>query len=238
MNDAFELTDLVFLVIFTIELAMQFFYHGLRLFQDGWLVFDFVIIVMSWSFNEIQVIRAFRVFRAFRIVTRVKILRDLVAAIVQVLPRMTAIAFLLLLVFYVFSVLFVELFGELELSENYFTTLDASLFTCMQMMTMEWANAARECQQTYAYAPIVFVAFIMITGFIVFNLIIAVVCDSVAVAENLSRLEDGDDEILSPEEMLYVAQGRINSLNDRIQGMMDREKDLQDLIEVLGTEIQ
>lgn len=98
-SQAFETTDLVFLIIFTMELAAQLFYHGLRLFQDGWLVFDFVIIILSWSFNQIQVIRAFRVFRAFRIVTRIKTLRDLVAAIVQVLPRMTAIGFLLLLVF-------------------------------------------------------------------------------------------------------------------------------------------
>jgi hypothetical protein len=236
----FEKCDLAFLIVFTIELSMQFFYYGLRLFQDGWLVFDFVIIVLSWAFNEIQVIRAFRVFRAFRIVTRVKALRDLVMAIIQVLPRMTAIGFLLLLVFYVFSVLFVELFGELDLSENYFQTLDASLFTCMQMMTMEWANAARECQETYSWAPFVFVAFIMITGFIVFNLIIAVVCDAVAVAERMGRAADDDDsdELLSPEEMLYCAQGQMDSLGNQISGLMDREKDLQDLLELLGSEIR
>ena len=237
VESAFDMTDLVFLVIFSIELSCQFFYFGLRLFQDGWLVFDFVIIVLSWSFNSIQVIRAFRVFRAFRIVTRVKTLRDLVAAIVQVLPRMTAIGFLLLLVFYVYSVLFVELFGELDLSENYFRTLDASLFTCMQMMTMEWADAARECQETYSWAPIVFVSFIMITGFIVFNLIIAVVCDAVAVADNMGREMD-DDEVLSPEEMLYNAHGRVSTLSDRISGLVNREKDLQDLLELLGSEIQ
>lgn len=106
------------------------------------------------------------------------------------------------------------------------------------MMTMEWAVAARECQESLKWAPIVFVAFIMITGFIVFNLIIAVVCDAVAVADNMGRLEDGDDEILSPEEALYVAQNRIDSLGDRISVMVDREKDLQDLLELLGTEIQ
>jgi hypothetical protein len=238
INKAFETTDMVFLVIFTIELVMQFIYHSYRLFQDGWLIFDFIIILLSWSFQQIQVIRAFRVFRAFRIVTRVKTLRDLVAAIIQVLPRMTAIGFLLLLVFYVFSVLFVNLFGELELSENYFRTLDASLFTCMQMMTMEWSNAARECQETYKWAPILFVVFIGITGFIVFNLIIAVVCDAVAVADNMGRIEDGEDVILSPEEALYVAQARINTLNDCIQGMVDREKDLQELLGLLKSEIQ
>jgi uncharacterized membrane protein YphA (DoxX/SURF4 family) len=162
----FETVDLVFLSVFTLELGLQFIYRGLTLFQDGWLAFDFTIIVLSWSFNQIQVIRAFRVFRVFRLVTRVKLLRDLVTAIMVVLPRMTAIGALLLLIFYVFSVLFVELFGELELSGNYFKTLDASLFTCFQMMTMEWGDLARECQETLSYAPIVFVSFVMITGFI------------------------------------------------------------------------
>lgn len=166
VEGAFEAVDLVFLSVFTLELAVQFFYHGIKLFQDGWLVFDFVIILLSWSFYKFQIIRAFRIFRAFRLVTRVKVFRDLVNAIVAVLPRMTAIGALLLLVFYVYSVLFVELFGELELSDNYFKTLDASLFTCFQMMTMEWADIARECQETYSYAPFVFVSFIMITGFI------------------------------------------------------------------------
>lgn len=78
----------------------------------------------------------------------------------------------------------------------------------------------------------------MITGFIVFNLIIAVVCDAVAVAERMGREADEDEEILSPEEMLYCAQGRMDSLSGRINGLVDREKDLQDLLEVLGTEIQ
>jgi hypothetical protein len=166
VSKIFETIDLIFLSIFSFELALQFMYRGLTLFQDGWLVFDFVIIVLSWSFNGIQVIRSFRVFRVFRLVTRVKVLRDLVTAIMVVLPRMTAIGALLMLIFYVFSVLFVELFGELELSGNYFNTLDASLFTCFQMMTMEWADLARECQETLSYAPILFVCFIMITGFI------------------------------------------------------------------------
>jgi uncharacterized membrane protein YphA (DoxX/SURF4 family) len=166
VEKVFETIDIVFLSVFTVELALQFIYHGLTLFQDGWLVFDFVVVILSWSFTKTQVIRAFRVFRAFRLVTRVKVLRNLVTAIMVVLPRMTAIGSLLMLFFYVFSVLFVELFGELELSGNYFKTLDASLFTCFQMMTMEWADLARECQESLSYAPIIFVCFIMITGFI------------------------------------------------------------------------
>lgn len=75
---AFELTDKTFLVIFTIELVMQGIYHGIYMFKDGWLVFDFIIISISWAFQEVQIVRAFRIFRAFRLLTRVKIMRNLI----------------------------------------------------------------------------------------------------------------------------------------------------------------
>jgi hypothetical protein len=68
VSDAFEIVDKIFLVIFTIELAMQFAYNGWRLLLDGWLVFDLVIISVSWGFNSVTIIRAFRIFRALRLV--------------------------------------------------------------------------------------------------------------------------------------------------------------------------
>jgi uncharacterized membrane protein YphA (DoxX/SURF4 family) len=75
---AFELTDRVFLTIFTVELFVQFLYRGPMLVTDGWLVFDLVIIVTSWAFAELQIIRAFRIFRALRLVTRVQVMQNLV----------------------------------------------------------------------------------------------------------------------------------------------------------------
>mmetsp|Transcript_11582 Transcript_11582/g.25403 ORF Transcript_11582/g.25403 Transcript_11582/m.25403 type:complete len:390 (-) Transcript_11582:355-1524(-) len=188
VDNAFEKTDLVFLVIFTIELGMQLIFRGYTLFYDGWLVFDFLIVVLSWSFASLQIIRAFRIFRALRIITRIETMRNLVTALFDIMPRLGAITALLLLIFYIFAVLFTQLFGELELSGDYFSRLDYSLLTLFVMMTMEWADVARECMaiKWWAWAP--FVAFIMITGFIVFNLIIAVVCDAVAVIDNKEDL--------------------------------------------------
>jgi hypothetical protein len=74
----FELTDRCFLMIFTIELFVQFIYRGSMLLTDGWLVFDLVIIVTSWAFAELQIIRAFRIFRALRLITRVQVMQNLV----------------------------------------------------------------------------------------------------------------------------------------------------------------
>jgi Ion transport protein len=77
-NDVFEVMDAVFLILFTVELAFQAVYHGFYLLTDGWLVFDLIVIVMSWAFAQVQIIRAFRVFRAFRLVTRIEVMKNLV----------------------------------------------------------------------------------------------------------------------------------------------------------------
>ena len=78
VSNAFEITDQVFLIVFTVELCAQFSYHGWRLFQDGWLVFDTIIIVTSWSAGEAQIIRAFRILRALRLITRVQVMQNLI----------------------------------------------------------------------------------------------------------------------------------------------------------------
>lgn len=78
LKDAFETTDTVFLVVFSVELLLQLIHHGYRLLLDGWLVFDLVIVLTSWSFAEMQIFRAFRIFRALRLVTRIKILKNLI----------------------------------------------------------------------------------------------------------------------------------------------------------------
>lgn len=78
LDQIFESIDLAFLVVFTVELFLQLVYHGWRLLLDGWLVFDLVIILTSWSFSSVQIIRAFRIFRALRLVTRIKIMKNLI----------------------------------------------------------------------------------------------------------------------------------------------------------------
>eukprot|EP00521_Asterionellopsis_glacialis_P010996 CAMPEP_0195308134 /NCGR_PEP_ID=MMETSP0707-20130614/38070_1 /TAXON_ID=33640 /ORGANISM="Asterionellopsis glacialis, Strain CCMP134" /LENGTH=449 /DNA_ID=CAMNT_0040372393 /DNA_START=677 /DNA_END=2026 /DNA_ORIENTATION=- len=237
VSEKFEKVDRTFLIIFTIELALQIIYRGWTLFQDGWLTFDFFIVIFSWAFESLQVVRAFRVFRVFRLITRVKPLRDLVIAIGAVLPRMYAITALLALIFYIFAVLFTELFKDLDLEDNYFRSLDASLFTCFELMTLEWAGIVRGVMEleTYAWAP--FLIFINITGFIVFNLIVAVVCDAVAVVERQSKAEDDETEI-DMESQLCHAQHRVDYLTEHVDEMLEDQKKMQEMINAIGCELK
>lgn len=232
----FETIDRVFLIIFTIELTLQFIYRGFSLFTDGWLVFDFVIIVLSWSLESLQIVRAFRIFRALRLITRIDQLKKLIMALFAVIPRMTAITALLLLVFYIFSVLFTALFKDLELSQDYFSRLDATLFTLFEMMTMEWIGVARECMAQRKWAWLPFVVFVMVSGFIVFNLIIAVVCDAVAVIEREAHKEEKDDSTCD-DSVLSNAQGRINDLSEQFSSIARQQREMQQSLEAVARDL-
>jgi hypothetical protein len=79
VSAVFDQIDEIFLIIFTVELVLQFTYQGMiGLFLDGWLVFDTLVIVTSWTFSEVQIVRAFRIFRALRLITRVKTMKEIV----------------------------------------------------------------------------------------------------------------------------------------------------------------
>ena len=222
----FEQVDVAFLCVFTIEIALQLIYHGLKLFLDGWLVFDLTIIVASWSLSSVQIIRAFRIFRALRLVTRIKIMKNLVLAVFSVMPRMNAIGLLLALIFYIFGVmmtlLFKDLYSEGQTEEDYFGHLGMTMFTLFQMMTMDdWAGISRQVIAVYFWSWVPFFAFVVISAFVVVNLIIAVICDAVAslndnVKSKIHGSYDEDDSQGIPDpslsEQLKMLEDQVDEL--------------------------
>lgn len=234
INSIFETVDLVFLIIFTIELAMQIAFLLFRLFLDGWLVFDFLVVVLSWFFANVQVIRAFRIFRALRLVTRIKTMKNLVSAMFSVMPSLGAIMLLLLLIFYIFAVMFTQLFKTLDdlnpdLSWPYFTGLDQTFFTLFQVMTFDnWGSICREVMITYPWAWVPFLIFLSISGLVVINLIIAVLCDAV------SNGTDSDKEKLhgsfsEDDETNVDSSRRVHELKHVREQMVSLEEELDKL---------
>jgi hypothetical protein len=140
VSSKFELIDQIFLIIFTIEAAMQLAFHGWTLFKDAFLVFDLTIVALSWALEGVKVARAFRIFRALRLITRIDVMRNLIKALISVLPNLTGIAMLLFLVFYIFAVMFTQLFKDASKqyprTQQYFVALPETFFTLFQMMTL------------------------------------------------------------------------------------------------------
>ena len=120
----FDAFDFGFLLIFTAELFLQFGYRGLAFFKSGWLIFDLLVIVLSWVIPKVQVARAFRCFRLF---SRVHFMRDIIVALGMVAPKLGIIAMLLLLMFYIMSVICTDLFKDMYvnglLSDGEYTTV-------------------------------------------------------------------------------------------------------------------
>ena len=233
VNDAFELVDRIFLILFTIELCLHLIHLGLKLFSDGWLVFDFFIILVSWSFATLQVIRAFRIFRSLRLLTRVKVLKNLISAVFSVLPKLAAICSLLLLVFYIFAVMMTQMFKNLYqehlTDEDYFGRLDLSLFTLFQMMTLDgWSGIAHQVMDVYPWAWMPFVAFVTTTGFIMVNLMIAVICDAVSSlhddikAKIHGTFDEGEDYSVSDD------QPNVRQQFEQIDGQFDELQRVQE----------
>jgi len=219
VSRAFELTDRAFLSVFTVEIGMQFIYHGVGMFADGWLLFDFLIVVMSWSMESLQIVRSFRIFRAFRLVTRLSVLRNLIMALFAVAPSMSAIIALLVLIIYIYSVLCTTLFSDLYAlgvtEEDYFGTLDVTFFTLFQMITLEWADIARQVMDEYFWAWAIFSSFLVLTSFILYSLIIAVVCDAVQVQEHQDKVSNEVREKEETKQRVFALEQRVGDIAQR-----------------------
>lgn len=201
---AFDTVDTIFLVFFTVELIANLYVYRLKFFHDSWLNFDFAIIVLSWAFSGVKIVRAFRIFRAFRLFGRVKSLKRTTTAILSTGPEMTAIAMVLTLLFYIFAVMFTQLYGDLYkegfLDKNYFGRLDYTLLTCLMLTTLEQIEPiTRGVIKAIWWGWIPIVIFITIISYVVLNLVIAAFCESLA---DIRKDEKKDEEanILTDEQ--------------------------------------
>lgn len=197
--------DFTFLAIFTFESLLQLIYHDIKLFKNRWLTFDLVLVIASWVFQAFTVLRCLRILK---IASKFEALQRLITALLDVIPNITAIFSLLLLVFYIFAVMFTTLFKDLELKFDYFSRLDKTLFSLFQFMTMDWQEAARECAVFLPWAPLLFVLFEIVSGFIVFNLIVAVLCEALGLLE-----KDSEEE----ELQLQIERERIDAMNSLLE---------------------
>jgi len=185
--------DQVVLAVFVAELLLRGFVHRGQFFRDPWRVFDLLVvsIAMVPAGQAFTVLRSLRVLRVLRLISLVPTMRGVVGALLKALPGMGSIIGLMGLVLYVSAVIATKLFGAI--SPDLFGNLGASLFTLFQVMTVEgWPDIARGVMAQSPHAWVFFVVYLLIATFMVLNLFIAVVVNSMQaqVAEGIK----GDGE--------------------------------------------
>ena len=220
-----RLFDQVVIVIFCIELGLRVYAKGLQFFRDPWGIFDLMVVAITLvpSNEALTVLRALRVVRVFRLVSTIPRLRRIVAALLHAVPGVGAIIVLLLIVFYVFSVITTKIFGQNF--PDWFGSLGDSMFTLFQIMTLEsWSmGIVRPVMEIYPWAWVLFVAFIVLSSFTVLNLFIAIIIDSMqTLNERKQNDEIGEMEV----DKIYA----VEEYNKELQIIRREIEDLKRLI--------
>lgn len=192
--------------IFTVELAIKLYVYKKGFFKDGWNIFDFIIVAISWVptggvFSSFRVFRILRTLRALRLITQLEKLRVIVQAIIDSIPNVSWACVLLLIIFYIFAIMGTTLYAQDFPAE--FGTLGKSLFTMFQLTTLEaWPDIARGIMEKYPLSWLYFVSFILVSSFIVMNVIVGVVVNAISeISEDVKKekqkkaLKDSDLEL-------------------------------------------
>lgn len=200
VGDLLHLLDKIALAIFVVEIILKFIALDVRFFKDSWNVFDFLVVAIALvpSAGPLSVLRSLRVLRALRLINRMPQLKRIVSAMIQAIPGITSIAALMVIIFYVGAVMSTVLFGK-EFPD-WFGTVGRSLYSLFQIMTLEgWSDGiVRPVMAVFPYAWVFFIPFILISAFVMLNLFVAVIVDTMS---RLSEEDDRDEKAASTNKL-------------------------------------
>ena len=196
-GDLLVTLDHVFLGVFVVELIIRILAFGPHLrgyrdfFREGWNVFDFIVIGAAFLpglRENVTLLRLIRLLRVVRIVSVLPDMRVLVRGMVRSLLPIGTMAIVALLLLYVYGMVGWILFHE-DLPQQWGTIGDAML-TLFVMMTLEnFPQYMEEATQIHPQAWIFFVTYVLIASFLVINVLIAIIINSVEEARRDEALE-------------------------------------------------
>ena len=230
-----DLLNDAFLAIFVAELALRIASYGRRpqdFFRDGWNIFDFVVIAAAFTPGLRENTTLLRLARLIRIVRVVRILPDLrvlVVAIARSLPPLASMIVLTTLILFVYGMIGWLLFAD-DLPRDW-GNIGEAMLTLFVMLTLENFPAYMDRgMDVHPWSWLYFVSFILIAAFIVLNVLIGIVLNSMEEAREIERRRalavptgtGADDEVsLAPvAERIAMLRAALDELE---QDLVSRE---------------
>ena len=220
--------DEVFLGIFTVELAIRITAFGSRpqdFFKDGWNVFDFVVIGLAFLpgiRDNVTLLRLARLLRVVRVVSVMPDLRILLRAMVRSIAPITSLALLTLLLMYVYGMVGWILFHEEDPAQ--WGDIGQAMLSLFQILTLEgWNNFLEAGQAIHPASWIFFVSYVLIASFLVINILIAIIInsmDEVHEAERAKERGEIDDEIAAGDGTVAERLGEIRHALDKLEAQL------------------
>jgi voltage-gated sodium channel len=229
------LNDL-FLVVFVVELVIRMASYGRRpgdFFKSGWNVFDFVVVGAAFIPGLRQnstLLRLVRLARVLRVIRILPDLRLLVTAVVRSLPGLASLTVMGVLLVYVYGMIGWLIFGD-ALPDEY-GTIGEAMLTLFLLLSLENLPAmVEEGMQVSDWAVPYYVSFTLIAAFLLLNILIGVVVNSMEEARELEWQRERDDR-------LTAATATTDGADDRGLGLVDRVHELHRTTQALEHEIR
>ena len=236
--------------IFVFEALMKIGAEGSRpwrYFKDPWNVFDFTIVAvcfMPFDAQYVAVLRLLRLLRVLKLVRTMPRLQILVGALLNAIPSMGYVSLLLFMLFYVYAVSAVFLFGAND--PIHFANLPLAMLSLFRVVTAEdWTdvmyiqmygcdgygyNGVEElCTEPSAYpvfGALFFVSFMLIGAMVILNLFIGVIMNSMdesekeqALAKRLAQLKSGKGVEDTVEADLVKLQTQLATLQESLENL-------------------
>lgn len=226
-----DIIDKTCLAVFVVELVLKFIAYNKHFFSASkWNTFDLVIVLVSifGTVPYFSIFRGIKVFRAFKLVKTLKTLRVvktlkiinslkhlqiILKAIVFAIPSIIWTFLLLLIAFYFYAIIGVNLFGA-EFSEH-FGSLGKSFYTLFQLMLFDdWGNITRPILKEFSASWIYFVSFGIISAYTILQVVTGIVVESI---QNVTTDKNHKNEETSELEKVTVAAHDIENLSRQIE---------------------
>ena len=222
-GDTLDLLNDLFLAFFVVEITLRVAAYGRRpwlFFREGWNIFDFLAVGLAFVpglQSNSTVLRLARLARIVRVVHLLPDVRILITAVIRSIPPLGSMAILTTLILFIYGMIGWQLFGD-ELP-NEWGTIGEAMLTLFVMLTLEdFPNYMEAAMEIHGWSWIFFVTFILTAAFIVINVFIGIVLNSMEEARELARRES-----LTPGEAVPVLE-RIQILRTALDEL---ERELQ-----------
>jgi voltage-gated sodium channel len=186
-----ESLDLLFLGVFCVELILRIasYRNPIDFFRSGWNVFDFVVIALAFTpglRESTTLLRLARLARVVRVVRLLPDLRVLLVGVIRSLPPLGAMAILVTLILFVYGMVGWSIFGE-SIPEDW-GDIGTAMLTLFVMLTLEnFPVYMDRGMEVHPWSWIYFVSFVLIAAFIVINVLIGIVLNSLEEAREIER---------------------------------------------------
>ncbi len=225
-----HLADSIILGIFVVEIVLKIIACRRRpqdFFCDGWNVFDFIIVAAAFVpgiENQTTILRLIRLLRVLRLMSALPSMQVMVVAVIHSIPAIGQMALLASLLFYVYAVIGQTWFGMHD--PQYWGTIHIALLSLFRVLTLEdWTDLMYSTMEAYPYSWIFFVSFVLFATFVIFNMLIGVILNSMDEARKTIREEHARAHIPDLFDSVQAMRAALDEMERHVHpGKKSREE--------------